>query len=66
MNDLWNLLEQIDGLTKALQTEIVSNRCTELPRDERRLVARKLREIYLRMGNVLEEWKDMQTPESTE
>jgi len=66
MGELWGLLEQMDMLTKTLQTEIASNRWSELPRDERRRVARKLREAYLRVGNLLEEWKEMQTPEGTE
>lgn len=66
MSQLWNLLEQMDVLTKTLQAEITSDRWAELPRDERRRVARKLREAYLRTGNMLEEWKEMQASEGTE
>ncbi len=47
-----------------LQTEI--GRWADLPRDERRRVARKLREAYLRMGNMLEEWCETQVSEGTE
>ena len=64
MDELWDLLEQMDALTKTVQTEIASDRWAELARDERRRVARKLREAYLRIGNMLEEWQDI--PEGTE
>ena len=66
MSQLWDLLEQMDVLTRTLQKEIASDRWAELPRSERRRVARKLREAYLRMGNMLEEWKEMQASEGTE
>lgn len=57
MGELWDLLEQMDVLTKTLQAEIASDRWTDLSRDERRRVASKLREAYLRLGNMLEEWQ---------
>jgi len=56
MDDLRNILEQIDGLTKALASGGMSNRWSELSREERSAWVMKLRASYLRMGNVLEEW----------
>ena len=56
MNELWNLLEQIEGLTMALDTVMVTDRWRLLSRGEQRDLVEKLREAYLRMGNVLEEW----------
>ena len=56
MGDLRNILEQIDGLTKALASGDKSNRWSELSREDRSALVMKLRASYLRMGNVLEEW----------
>ena len=56
MSELWNLLEQIDALTKTLNDEDVSETWAGLSRDERSAATMKLREAYLRIGHVLEEW----------
>jgi len=54
--DLLDLLKQIDILTRTLATAIVSSSWAELSREERREAEARLKESYLRMGNVLEEW----------
>ena len=56
MRELWNLLEQLDVFTRTLGTMMVSDRWRLLSRTEQKRVTEKLREAYLRMGNVLEEW----------
>ncbi len=56
MSELWDLLEQIDALTKTLASGVVSGRWSKLSRDERRLVGQKIRESYLRTGHALTEW----------
>jgi len=66
VTELQHLLDQIDTWTKALATAIVSSRYAELSREARMDAVAKLRESYLRMGNVLEEWKEAQTPEQKE
>jgi len=59
MNELWNLLDQIEGLTKALGTIMVTDRWRLLQRGEQRDLVEKLRAAHLRMGNVLEEWQTL-------
>lgn len=66
MSSLWDILEQMDRLTKQLIDEEVSEEWVGLSREERMAAVRKLRETYLRIGHVLEDWKDSQTSESRE
>ena len=56
MPDLWDILDQIDGLTKTLNNKGVSEVWAGLSREERSRATAKLREASLRIGNVLEEW----------
>lgn len=56
MTDLWKTLEQVDALTKTLNDEDVSEVWAGLSREERSAALMKLREVYLRIENVLEEW----------
>ena len=58
MPDLWDILDQIDALTKTLNNADVSEVWAGLSREERSRATAKLREVYLRIGNVLEEWRD--------
>ena len=63
--DLLGLLKQIDTLTKVLAIGIVSSSWAELSREERREAVARLKESYLRMGNVLEEWNTVRNQEES-
>ena len=66
MTDLWDALSEIDMLTKALNDKGVSETWAGLSREERMATVMKLREMYLRVGNVLEDWRNTQTSEGRE
>ena len=65
MPDLWDILDHIDGLTKALNDADVSEVWAGLSREERSRATAKLREAYLRIGNVLEEWNAARSREES-
>ena len=56
VSDFWDVLDQIDALTKTLANEDLSKALSGLSRTARSTKMMKLRESYLRIGNVLEEW----------